>query len=299
MRKNIGGKVFVLLSVIILLFCAGGMAEEEYPPAYPLPKLTGNMVEDFIAVARSQVGYTASETNLSEYWVWAGEKGTHAWCTEFVCWCAAKANIPETVVPLVNGTQKMRSFFSKQGRYYCMKDGCTGTECACASLSSGTITFEDLQPGDIILMETNNNYDDGSDHAAIVVKVEDGSITLLDGNVGGEYYDDGTKGYAKVYERTRKFEKTLVHGVCCPFRKIPEPDFLLPAGLTAIESEAFAGIKAKAAVIPKTVTSIAGDPFEDSGVKVIYGYYDSAAETLATTHGYSFVGIDDDWMARH
>ena len=42
---------------------------------------------------------------------------------------------------------------------------------------------------------------------------------------------------------------------------IAAPDFFLPAGLTAIESEAFAGVAAQAVVIPKNIQSISGDPF--------------------------------------
>ena len=80
---------------------------------------------------------------------------------------------------------------------------------------------------------------------------------------------------------------------------VPEADFFLPSGLNAIQAEAFNGIGAKAAVIPKKVTSITDNPFEGSGVQVIYGYYSSAADTFATKYGYYFVGIDDAWMASH
>lgn len=77
----------------------------------------------------------------------------------------------------------------------------------------------------------------------------------------------------------------------------PEPTFFLPAGLTAIEAEAFSGISAQAVVIPKSVTSISGNPFAGSSVTTIYGYAGSAAKTLATTYSYTFVTIDDEWMA--
>ena len=80
---------------------------------------------------------------------------------------------------------------------------------------------------------------------------------------------------------------------------IPEPTFFLPAALTAIEAEAFSGISARAVVIPNTVTGINGNPFAGSGVTTIYGYAGSAAQTLATTYGYTFVAITDDWMAWH
>lgn len=79
----------------------------------------------------------------------------------------------------------------------------------------------------------------------------------------------------------------------------PEPTFFLPADLTAIESEAFSGITARAVVIPKTVTSISGNPFSGSSVTTVYGYAGSAAQALAAAQGYTFVTIDDAWMASH
>ena len=80
---------------------------------------------------------------------------------------------------------------------------------------------------------------------------------------------------------------------------VPDPDLFLPAGLTAINSEAFAGIKAKAPVIPEGVTTITGNPFAGSSVQVIYGYYASEADTFASSYGYYFIPIDDAWMAAH
>ena len=77
------------------------------------------------------------------------------------------------------------------------------------------------------------------------------------------------------------------------------PVFFLPEDLTGISSQAFHGIKAWGVVIPEKVTSISGNPFADSGVQVIYGYHDSAAEAFAAEYGYTFIVIDDAWMADH
>ena len=79
----------------------------------------------------------------------------------------------------------------------------------------------------------------------------------------------------------------------------PEPALFLPANLQTIQAEAFSGIKAQAVVIPKTVTSFTGNPFAMSSVVCIYGYFGSAAQSLAATYGYAFVTIDDAWMASH
>lgn len=76
-----------------------------------------------------------------------------------------------------------------------------------------------------------------------------------------------------------------------------DPDFFLPAGLTVLEDEAFAGIAARGVVIPEGVTVIHGNPFRDSNVTTVYGFPGSAAETFAAGNGYTFWPIDGDWLA--
>ncbi len=80
---------------------------------------------------------------------------------------------------------------------------------------------------------------------------------------------------------------------------IPDPAFFLPAAMTAIEADAFQGIAAQAVVIPKNVTTISGNPFADSSVRYIFGFPGSAAQTLAESYGFTFVPIDDAWLAVH
>ncbi len=73
----------------------------------------------------------------------------------------------------------------------------------------------------------------------------------------------------------------------------PEPDFYLPAGLTAIGEDAFRGIAAQAVVIPAGVTAIEGDPFAGSEVVAVYGY-DDTWKTWAEEKGYIFVLFDGE-----
>ena len=71
-----------------------------------------------------------------------------------------------------------------------------------------------------------------------------------------------------------------------------EPTLKLPAGLTAIEAEAFAGTAAEAVVIPETVTDIDPTAFDGSAVVYIYGKPGSAAEDFAREHDLFFVPMD-------
>ena len=81
----------------------------------------------------------------------------------------------------------------------------------------------------------------------------------------------------------------------------PEPAGMirLPASLTAIEEDAFAGISAQAVVFPNAGVTISGNPFAESGVQYIYGYPGSTAQTVSDTLGMTFVPIDDNWLESH
>lgn len=80
----------------------------------------------------------------------------------------------------------------------------------------------------------------------------------------------------------------------------PRLTLFLPADLTSIDSRAFAEVSARAVVIHENVVSIADDAFDDSQVKVIYGFEGSAAETYANANeDIEFVAIDGEWLANH
>jgi hypothetical protein len=67
-----------------------------------------------------------------------------------------------------------------------------------------------------------------------------------------------------------------------------DPALTLPAALTAIGSEAFAGGAFDSVYIPDSVTSIAEDAFGDRTSLTIIGVPGSAAEDFARAHGFDF-----------
>ena len=88
--------------------------------------------------------------------------------------------------------------------------------------------------------------------------------------------------------------ETFAHAHGIPFIPLAaEPDLVLPADLMTIDEEAFSGIAAGSVLIPDTVTTINGDPFEDSAVTIIFGYPGSAAQTFAGEYGYGFVPVGE------
>ena len=105
---------------------------------------------------------------------------------------------------------------------------------------------------------------------------------------------DGQIGYISTSRRFAMPDAAVV--VAVTFRPV-RVRFILPADMTALEDEAFAGIAATGVVIPGGVTSISGNPFAGSAVTTIYGYPGSAAETFVSHYpDYTFVPIDDEWM---
>ncbi len=104
----------------------------------------------------------------------------------------------------------------------------------------------------------------------------------------------GQTGYSSLNRFTMPDEPVAVTVTFKPVRA----SFILPSFLTSIEDEAFSGIAATAVVIPGGVTRITGNPFAGSAVTTIYGYPGSAAQTFINSHpGYTFIPIDDEWMA--
>jgi len=58
---------------------------------------TGNMRDDIIGVALTQVGYDEGYNNYTKYGVWYGLPNS-PWCGMFVSWCANQAGIPTSVL---------------------------------------------------------------------------------------------------------------------------------------------------------------------------------------------------------
>lgn len=75
-------------------------------PLFPTPvsaayentyKNTGNMRNDIIGVALTQVGYKEGSNNYTKYGVWYGLSNS-PWCGMFVSWCAKEAGIPTSIL---------------------------------------------------------------------------------------------------------------------------------------------------------------------------------------------------------
>ena len=189
---------------------------KNYYKSKDLPDLSDitDHVERLMAVARSQIGYRGTLKGGNKYSVyadWAEQDGRN-WCSEFASWCAARAGIPQTVIPLCRSTSQFMTAFSEKESFYLVVGGAhpaQGEDDECTAKANGrSLSPAEIKPGDILLVETDDNYAGGSDHTCIAV----------------EYVDDGENGaYIKTIEGNRNNQvleyKRLpgeIHGLCRP-----------------------------------------------------------------------------------
>ena len=78
------------------------------------------------------------------------------------------------------------------------------------------------------------------------------------------------------------------------WKRTYETLLVLPAALTEIEPEAFAGVAADAVVVPAGVMEIGEGAFSDV---IILGWPGTAAEDYADANGLTFIPIGNDWVA--
>ena len=93
-KKQIRSIVTLLLIVALLIPFFPTTAQAAHENTY---SNTGNMRNDIIGVALTQVGYTEGSNNYTKYGVWYGLPNS-PWCGMFVSWCASQAGIPTSVL---------------------------------------------------------------------------------------------------------------------------------------------------------------------------------------------------------
>lgn len=93
-KKQIRSVLTLVLIVVLMLPFFPMKAHAAHENTY---KNTGNMRNDIIGVALTQVGYNEGSNNYTKYGVWYGQSNS-PWCGMFVSWCAKEAGIPTSVL---------------------------------------------------------------------------------------------------------------------------------------------------------------------------------------------------------
>lgn len=206
------------LALIFVCLLTGSFSQDvsaRYMKNFPVPKLTGNLKNDMIAVAESQLGYQESKTGETIYAAWASQP-TLPWCSEFIAWCAYKAGIPTSIIPTATYANAYRRFFSAQGRYYILNNGQNHSSCGCKKMAARTISFSSIKPGDILLTGSAQDFAKGPGHTCMVISNDGHTLTTIDGNINNQ-----------VCYRTKKADQ--IHGVCRPYYNLTKVTFTAKA----------------------------------------------------------------------
>ncbi|MBQ3183221.1 MAG: CHAP domain-containing protein, partial [Clostridia bacterium] len=144
---------------------------------------TGNQIEDLIAVATTQIGYTEGNTvsagtsgttggsgNYTKYGAWYGIN-PGAWCAMFVSWCANQAGISSSIIPKHASCDIGMQTFQNRGCWQWSK--------ACG----GSYT---PKRGDIIYFRTNTSQVVDSTHVGIVYSSDSSYVYTIEGNASNK-----------------------------------------------------------------------------------------------------------------
>ena len=93
-KRQVRSVITIILIVVLMIPFFTIKANAAYENTYTN---TGNMRDDIIGVALTQVGYTEGDNNYTKYGVWYGQPNS-PWCGMFVSWCANQAGIPTSVL---------------------------------------------------------------------------------------------------------------------------------------------------------------------------------------------------------
>ena len=154
------------------------------------------MLEKFLELAASQLGYTEDSGNKTKYakyfdteaWQWFNTKKQGAeWCAIFICWLFCQ----------LVGPDRARSFLGCPAP----KDNCAaGVKYLWQYLCKRGWKVDKTkgQPGDIIFLNSNK-------HVGLIQKVEDGKYITIEGNKSN-----------KVAQGSYKVTSSTVYGICRP-----------------------------------------------------------------------------------
>lgn len=93
-QKQSRAVITLVLTFILLIPFLATPVNAAYENTYTN---TGDMRNDIIGVALTQVGYEEGDNNYTKYGVWYGQPNS-PWCGMFVSWCAKEAGVPTSVL---------------------------------------------------------------------------------------------------------------------------------------------------------------------------------------------------------
>ena len=172
-------------------------------PATPAPAPTGSweqlpeperpaFVQQLLAVAQAELGYTEGGNNHTKYGEWSGDPNA-AWCAEYVCWCVNQTDMRHglsllnTVYPKYSGQNTGKEWFIARGRFLFRKAVCPDWGPQWLTGMDRNLMKNEYLPRSGDLMFFSYNLAGDTEHVALVefcARHEDGQIYVhvLEGN---------------------------------------------------------------------------------------------------------------------
>lgn len=173
---------------------------EDWEKSIKNAKITNNWSHDLVEIAKTQLGYTESDSDYivnqnnekkgyTRYGEWYSQP-YEDWDAMYVAFCMHYAGIDEKIVPVESNCQKwVETLSNEQYQLFYQKDKYTPV------------------PGDLIFFESDNHLQ--SQHVGIVVEVNNNEIKTIEGDsqdkVQYQTYsltDEKITGYLKLPEQT-------------------------------------------------------------------------------------------------
>lgn len=190
--------------------CSPSMETEEDWMKAISADLTDNWLENMVTIANSQLGYQESDTDVitDEAGNKSGatryglkyEEPYAQWNTLFSMFCMDYAQIPEEVVPRSADIQTWINQLSEQGIYQAREEPATisrakafNSETAVLDAAAqntldgpetALVPRTSVSPGDVAFFDTDG--DGAADRTGIIVQIQDGTVTTIQGDVDGE-----------------------------------------------------------------------------------------------------------------
>ncbi len=169
----------IIALILAITLCAGIFVlpssavyyRDDFPNTH---RNTGKNLQDFIAVTKTQIGYTELSTSTgkplsksqnggyTKYGAWFGAP-TVAWCAFFVSWCSNQAGISSSVIPRIGNCEVMTNWYKNVGRYFYASQ---------VTPRTGDLIFYNWAGGKI------------AEHIGIVTGVSGNNIYTVEGNTG-------------------------------------------------------------------------------------------------------------------
>ncbi len=210
MKHSLLRIIAIAASLVMLLTCIPAMTTSVFAAYENTHVNTGNMVQDIVAVAQTQVGYlegsyagtTAGSNNVQKYGLWYDQNVDNigvksaAWCAAFVSWCANQAGVPSSIVKYHAYCPYGVNWFKNQGRFYAAK-------------SRGGSYIP--KAGDIIYFAPAGSST--SSHIGIVRACDGSTVYTIEGNTSGQAgeHNEGGGVFAKSYSLS--YARLLGYGV--------------------------------------------------------------------------------------